>query len=89
MNREEDLGKVAIMEAKDYNTTEVKTDVMINGMNVPYIRCIQTFEGKDYNTITYYLDDGDTYLEIVFWLDGDNAEELTDMIISTLNSAKN
>ncbi|MDO5139604.1 MAG: hypothetical protein Q4D71_14235, partial [Oscillospiraceae bacterium] len=36
----EELGKVAIMEAIDYNTTEIKTDVMINGMNVPYIRCI-------------------------------------------------
>ena len=85
----EELGKVAIMEAIDYNTTEIKTDVMINGMNVPYIRCIQTFEGKDYNTITYYLDGGDTIIEVEFWLDGDNAEELTDMIISTLSSTKN
>ena len=57
-------------------------------MNVPYIRCIQNFEGKDYNTITYYLDGGDTIIEVEFWLDGDNAEELTDMIISTLASAQ-
>lgn len=61
----------------------------VHNLLAGYIRCIQTFEGKDYNTITYYLDGGDTIIEVEFWLDGDNAEELSDMIISTLSSAQN
>ena len=84
----ETIAELAEEEAKEYDTYEIETDLEINGIDVVYCRAVEPYEGKDYDTITYYLDDGDTYLEVEFWLDGDIAEDLSDMIISTLSTAK-
>ena len=37
-----------------------------------------------YETLTYVLDGGDEYVEIVFWLDGDSAQAEADQIMSSL-----
>ena len=82
----ETTAELAEEEDELYDTYEIMTDLEINGIEVACCRAIETDEGKDYDTLTYYLDDGDTYVQVEFWLDGDNAEELSDMIISTLDT---
>ena len=85
----EDLAEHVQNEATKYNTTDIKTDVDVNGITVARCEAIEPFEGNDYNTITYYLDDGDTYVEIVFWLWDEASEEQAETIFSTLSSTKN
>ena len=49
-----------------------------------WYRATETYEGVEYTTLTYALEDGDQYVEIVFWLDGENAEQEAQAIIDTL-----
>jgi len=38
-----------------------------------------------FNTLTYILDGGNEYVEVVFWLDGETADAEAEAIIRTLN----
>ena len=40
---------------------------------------------KEYNTVTYMMEDGDYIVELVFWLDGDDAQAQVDTILATLS----
>lgn len=73
-------------EAAEYEAAEVVTDGEINGIAAAWYRATETYEGQTYATLTYVLEDGDDYVEIVFWLDGDSAEEEAQAIIATLAS---
>ena len=44
----------------------------------------EIYDGQEYETLTYILDGGDEYVEIVFWLDGDNAQAEADQIMNSL-----
>ena len=48
----------------------------------------ETFDGLEYATLTYVLEDGDDYVEIAFWLDGGNAEAEAKAIMDTLASVQ-
>ena len=66
-----------------------KTDDKIGDIPVAWYRAVETFDGQQYNTITYIIEDGNDYLEVSFWLDGENAEQEAKAIIETLKvSAK-
>ena len=78
------LAEFVTAEAADYNASEVVTDAEINGIAVGYYRSVEESDGTEYNVITYALEDGDEYVEVVFWLDGDTAEAEADAIINTL-----
>lgn len=80
----EKLADFVTQEAEDYKATEVVTDGEVNGITAAWYRAVETYEGKEYPTLTYVLEDGDEYVEIAFWLDGDTAEQEVQAIISTL-----
>ena len=71
-------------EAADYDATEVVTDGNINGIDIAWYRATEEYEGQSYTTLTYVLEDGDDFVEITFWLDGEDAEAEADAIIHTL-----
>ena len=71
-------------EAAEYNALEVVTDGEINGIAAAWYRATETYEGQEYTTLTYVLEDGDDFIEIAFWLDGDTAEQEAQAIINTL-----
>ena len=71
-------------EAADYKANEVVTDGNINGIDIGWYRAVETYEGQEYNTLTYAMEDNGSYVEIAFWLDGDNAETEAQTIINTL-----
>ena len=79
------LADFVTQEAERYNTSEVVTDAEINGIAVGYYRSVQNFHGKAYRVIAYAFEDGAEYVEVAFWLDGDDAEADADAIINTLS----
>ena len=81
----EKLADYAAAEAKEYNATEVVTDGKINGIDAAWYRATETYEDVEYTTLTYVLEDGDEYVEITFWLDGEDAEQEAQAIIETLS----
>ena len=83
------LAGFATQEGGKYKATEIKTDDKIGDIPVAWYRAVETFDGQQYNTITYIIEDGNDYLEVSFWLDGENAEQEAKAIIETLKvSAK-
>lgn len=72
-------------EAAEYAATEVVTDGNINGIDIAWYRAEETYEGREYATLTYALEDGGDYVEIAFWLDGEDAEAEAAAIIGTLS----
>ena len=80
----EKLADFAKEEAEEYNATEVVTEGNINGIDAAWYRATETYEDVEYTTLTYVLEDGDQYVEIAFWLDGENAEQEAQAIINTL-----
>lgn len=81
---QEKLADYAVAEAEEYNTTEIVTDGNVNGIDAAWYRATETYEGVEYTTLTYVLEDGDQYVEIAFWLDGENADQEAQAIINTL-----
>ena len=78
------LADFARDEAEEYTATEVVTDGKVNGIDVAWYRAVETYEGAEYTTLTYVLEDGNQYVEIAFWLDGESAEREAQAIIDTL-----
>ena len=72
-------------EAAEYAATEVVTDGNINGIDIAWYRAVETYDGQAYTTLTYAMEDGGDYVEIAFWLDGEDAEAEADAIIGTLS----
>ena len=71
-------------EAGEYNAAEIVTDGNINGIDAAWYRAEETYDGQEYETLTYVLDGGDEYVEIVFWLDGESAQAEADQIMNSL-----
>lgn len=80
----ETLAEFVAAEGDDYLAYEIVTDAQINGIAVAWYRAEEIYEDQKYVTITYALEDGDEYVEITFWLDGETAEEEAQAIINTL-----
>ncbi len=77
------LADYAAQEAAEYEATEVETGE-VNGIAAAWYRATEAFDGLEYTTLTYVLEDGDDYVEIAFWLDGEDAEAQAKAIIETL-----
>ena len=80
----ETLAAFVEAEAEEYGATEIVTDGNINGIDVAWYRASEEYEGQTYTTLTYALEDGDDFVEIAFWLDGEDAEAQAQAIIDTL-----
>ena len=78
----ETLESVATAEAAEYNSKAVAAE--FNGVSCMYYEAVEESDGVEYKTVTYIVEDGNDFVEIVFWLDGDNAQETVNSIISTL-----
>ena len=74
----------AEQEAAENESVEVVTDGEVNGISAAWYRAVETYEGQEYATLTYVLEDGDDYVEVAFWLDGENAEAQARAIMETL-----
>ena len=82
----EELTEFVAEEAAAYDGVwEIVRDAEINGIPITWYRTLETYNGQSYDTITYLLDAGDDYVEIVFWIDGDEARVKADAIIHTLS----
>lgn len=81
----ETLAEFVTEEAAEYEAVEVVTDGEINGIAVAWYLAVETYEDEEYTTLTFALEDGDDYVEIAFWLDGETAEEKAQAIINTLS----
>jgi uncharacterized repeat protein (TIGR02543 family) len=73
------LDEYAIFEAAKYGVTDVRSDT-INGIPVRYYYAEEISHKTEYKTLTYIFDAGDSYGELVFWLDEtgkDSSDEIT------------
>lgn len=81
----ESVGEYTAQEAGEYPAVRgLVTDSEINGVPAGWYRAVEMDDGVDYNTVTYILDAGDSYVEVVFWLDGVTSEDEADYIIGNL-----
>ena len=56
----------------------------VNGIDMGWYRAEATYEGEVYETSNYLLDNGVEYVQVRFWLDGDNAESRAEDIMETI-----
>ena len=73
--------------AGDFNGTDAETK-RINGIEVGTYLSRETYEGIEYDVMTALIEDGEDYVEVVFWLDGENAEQEASAILSTLSEVQ-
>lgn len=83
----ETLESAAAEEAADFGATAAMMEV--NGVTMWYYDAVEEFEGVEYQTVTYMMENGDIIAEIVFWLDGDNAIETAASILATVAVKEN
>ncbi|MCQ2508438.1 MAG: hypothetical protein MJ097_06590, partial [Dorea sp.] len=79
---DETLEDAAKEEAEKFGA-EVR-DSVINDISFVYYEATEESDGTEYPTVTYIAEDGDNFVEIVFWMDGDDSPAEVDAIISTI-----
>lgn len=79
------LAEYMAQEISEYaSVSEQRADDEFNGIPAAWYRTIEPFEGVEYETITYIMEDGDEFVEIVFWLSVDNDANEAGEIIQSL-----
>ena len=78
----ETLADAVNEEAVEFEAEASMTE--INGIEIAYYNATEESEGVAYNTVTFIVEDGDDFVEIVFWLDGENATDIVDAIIGSI-----
>ena len=71
-------------EAAEYVTDGPVLTTQRNGIRAACYRAVEIAEFRSYTTLTYILDAGTDFVELVFWMDGEGAEELVDGILDSL-----
>lgn len=79
----QDLHNYALYDAYKYGADEVE-DIEINGIPVALYYSNENYEGEYYKVANYLFANPNEFVELCFWLDGDDAKELTESIIGTL-----
>ena len=75
-------------EAVEFGDADIH-EKQVNGIDLVYYYANEEYNGENYDTVTYIAEDGDYFIEIVFWLDGENAEIEADEILNSLHKLKN
>lgn len=71
-------------EAAEYEGgAEVKTG-SVNGVDYAWYETTEEADGESYSTRTYIFDADNEFAEIVFWMDGRNAEFIAENIVASL-----
>ena len=78
----ETLEGAAREEAAEYETEPASAEY--NGITVWFYGAVEEYEGQEYNTASYLMENGDFFAEIVFWLDGETAQNEVEAILNTL-----
>ena len=79
------LAEYVVEESSAYPVvSELVADAEINMTPVAWYRTVEECDEGEYDTITYIIDGGDQYIEVVFWLDGPTANDEADYIIHNL-----
>ena len=79
------LAEYVVEESSAYPAvTELVTDGEINLIPVAWYRAVDECDEGEYDTITYIIDAGDEFIEVVFWLDGPTADAEADYMIHNL-----
>lgn len=78
----ETLENTAIAEAEEFGSEAVLLN--INSYDVYSYLAVEAYEDAEYTTRTVLMQYGDDVVEVVFWLDGDNAAETVDEALQTL-----
>ena len=82
------LTEFVMQEAEEYGAFSIGPQMEINGIPAGMYMAKETYEDKEYTTATYAFEDGGQYVEIVFWLDGEEAvNEATEIIYSLFYQA--
>lgn len=66
--------------AEDFNGSKARVR-KINGIEVGTYLSREVYDGIEYDVMAALIEDGDDYVEIVFWLDGDDAASEADAIL--------
>lgn len=80
----ETLAEFVMQEAEEYGAFSIASQTEINGIPAGMYMAKETYEDKEYTTATYAFEDGDQYVEIVFWLECEDAVKEADEIINSL-----
>ena len=78
----ETLKDVAIAEAAEFEAEVV--ELTIGEFTIYTYEAIEESDGVEYTTCTALMQDGDQFVEIVFWLDGKNAAEIVASALLTI-----
>ena len=81
------LADYAAKEAKEYGADEVK-NIEINGVPLALYYSEEKYDGTSYRVANYLFAAGEDFGELSFWLDGEDAEALSEQIISSLSMKK-
>ena len=81
------LEEYTIKSADDFNGNNARTRV-INGIEVGTYLSREFYDGIEYDVMAALIEDGDDYVEVVFWLDGENAGQESTAILYTLSEVK-
>jgi hypothetical protein len=77
------LKEYTALESEEYGADDFET-LNINDTELTLYYSEEKYDGKSYRVANYLFEAGDDFGEIAFWLDGENAEGLADLIISSL-----
>ncbi len=76
-------------EAADYGVAEDDVeDWQINGIDMAKYNSSEEYDGNTFPCVTWTWEAGDDFLQIVFWLDGEGAEDLADEIMFSIELAE-
>ena len=82
----QELSQYVLEEAAMYDkASEIDTNFVINGIPTAWYRTPDTYADQEYDTLTCILDNDTEYVEIVFWMDGQNAQQEVNAIIKSLS----
>lgn len=81
---EMDLESFVLASAEDFDGSDVHMQT-IHGIRVGSYKSRETYDGIEYDVLVALMEDGDEYVEVVFWLDGENAERDARNILGTLS----
>ncbi len=78
------LADYAAAEAKEYGADKVES-LTVNGVPLALYCSEEQYDGISYRVANYLFEAGDDFGELSFWLDGEDAEALTEQIIESLS----
>lgn len=71
------------IESKEYGAEKFE-EISINDIDITLYYSEEKYDGIEYRVANYIFETDEDFGELAFWLDGDDAEELTEEIMATI-----